>query len=244
MAEVTVHAVVLKRKDAGESDRKLTLLTREKGVIDVFAKGARKGGSRLAGSSEPLSACILHLAEGKRNLYITQAQPISSFPGLRTDYERLTFGLALTELAAAVLPHEHPADEEFGFMVHALHDLEIHPKPLVALVWAELRLMEMAGFLPSFNVCVGTGERVAEAMPFVSPHAGGYVGLATAGRYSDRFQTRAEVLFGLAACSELEQPPPALKFAEECLRCLLPFWREVAGRALPANDALIAQLSL
>lgn len=242
MAETTVHAIVLKRKDAGESDRKLTLLTREKGVIDVFAKGARKGGSRLAGSSEPLSACILHLAEGKRNLYITQAQPISSFPGLRADYERLTFALAMTELAAAVLPHEHPAEEEFAFMVHALHDLEIHPKPLVALVWMELRLMELSGFMPSFNVCVTTGERVAEALPFVSPHAGGYISLTAAGRYSDRFQVRAEVLYGLAACSELDRPPPGLKFADECLRCLLPFWREVAGRALPASDALIAQL--
>lgn len=243
MPESTVHALVLRRKDAGESDRRLTLLTREQGVIDVTAKGARKGGSRLAGSSEPLTAGILHLASGKRNQYITQAQPISSFPGLRADYERLTFALALTELAAAVLPHDHPAEDEFGFMIRALHDLEIHPKPLVALVWAELHLMEMAGFLPSFNVCVVSGERVQEADPFLSPHAGGYVRSMEAMRYSDRFQTRAEVLYGLAACSELDEPPQTLKFADSALRCLLPFWREVAGKSLPANEALHMQLA-
>jgi len=243
MAETTVHALVLKRKDAGESDRRLTLLTREKGVIDVTAKGARKGGSRLAGSSEPLTAGILHLAEGKRNAFITQAQPISSFPGLRADYERLTYALALTELAAAVLPHDHPAEDEFGFMIRALHDIEIHQKPLVALIWAQLRLMELAGFLPSFNICVQTGERVQEAEPFLSPHAGGYVTYEEATRYSDRYQTRAEILYGLAACAELDEPPPTLKHAPESLRALLPFWREVAGKTLPANEAVILQVA-
>lgn len=243
MPDSTVHALVLKRKDAGESDRRLTLLTREKGVIDVTAKGARKGGSRLAGSSEPLTAGILHLAEGKRNAYITQAQPISSFPGLRADYERLTYALALTELAASVLPHDHPAEDEFGFMIRALHDLEIHQKPLVALIWAELKLMELAGFMPSFNVCVMSGERVLEADPYISAHAGGYVTFIEAAKYTDRFQTRAEVLYGLAACAELDEPPPTLKFANECLRCLMPFWREVAGKNLPANESLIIQLT-
>lgn len=242
MAETTVHALVLRRRDMGESDRKLTLLTRERGVMDVTAKGARKGGSRLSGSSEPLSACILHLAEGKRNQYVTQAQPISSFPGLRADYDRLTYGLALTELAAAILPHDSPAEDEFGFMIRALHDLEIHPKPLVALVWAQLRLMELSGFLPSFNECSVTGERIGEANPFVSPHAGGYVSLGAAGAFSDRAQTRAEVLYGLAACSELDEPPPALKYAEGCLQVLLLFWREIAGKPLPANESLVMQL--
>ncbi|MEQ1933689.1 MAG: DNA repair protein RecO [Fimbriimonadaceae bacterium] len=243
MAEVTVHAVVLRRRDMGESDRRLTLLTKERGVIDVTAKGARKGGSRLSGSSEPLSACILQLATGKRNQYVTQAQPISSFPGLRTDYDRLSYALALTELAAAVLPHEHPADEEFGFLVRALHDLEHHEKPLVALIWAQLKLMDMSGFLPSFDVCVLTGVPVGEALPFLSPHAGGYIAFDSAVGFTDRFQTRAEVLYGLSACQEIDEPPPNLKFASECFRALFPFWRAYAEKQLPANEAIAMQLT-
>jgi len=50
----------------------------------------------------------MQVAEGKKNAFVTQVQPVSSFPGLRADYERLSFGQALAELAAAVMPHEQP----------------------------------------------------------------------------------------------------------------------------------------
>jgi DNA repair protein RecO (recombination protein O) len=238
-----LHAVILRRKDAGESDRRLTLLSQEFGVLDVIAKGARKSASRLSGASEPLSACIMNVAEGKRNWFVTQVQPVTSFPGLRGDYERLSFALALTELAAAVLPHEQPAPDAFTIVVSSLRYLEAHPKPLVALVWAELQLMQLSGFFPDFSVCVLTGEPVKEAMPFVSPHAGGYVSLENSSRYTDRFQCRAEVLYGIVALAGRSEPPNNLRFAEESLRALLPFWKAIADRALPANEEIIGELS-
>lgn len=212
-------------------------------MIDVVAKGARKSGSRLSGCSEPLSASILQITPGKKQRFVTQAQPISSFPGLRADFDRLSFGLALTELAAGVLPHDHPAEEEFRFLVRALHDLEIHERPLVALIWAEVQLMELAGFWPSFESCVVTGSSVKEALPFVSPHAGGYVVADRAFEFTDAFQVRAEVLYGLTALAELDEPPPQLKHAPETVRALLPFWRAIVDRQLPANEAAVQSMA-
>lgn len=241
-AEITYHAIVLRRRDAGESDRRLTLLTREAGVVDVVAKGARKGGSRLSGISEPLSACIIHVASGKKNAFVTQAQPISSFPGLRADYSRLSFGLALAELGSAVLPHEQEAEEAFTFFVQALRHLEAHSKPIVALAWAEIHLLALAGFLPSFASCVVTGSDVLEALPFLSPHAGGYVVVSEVGRFTDRFQTRAEVLYGLSRLSDELEPPSNLRFASESILALLPFWRAIAERPLPANESVAGEL--
>lgn len=207
--------------------------------MDVIAKGARKSGSRLSGSSEPLSASILQITPGKKQSFVTQAQPISSFPGLRADYDRLCFGLALTELAAGVLPHDHPAAEEFRFMVRALHDLEVHAKPAVALAWAEVRMMEMAGFWPSFAACAVTGVAVKEARPYLSPHAGGYVVGEHAFEFTDSFQIRAEILYGLNALVELEEPPANMKSVGDTLRTLFPFWRAIVDRALPANEAAL-----
>ena len=120
MAERIVHAIVLRRRDSGESDRRLTVLTEEYGKIDVLAKGARKGGSRLSGVSDPLSAAVMNLAEGKRNLFITQAQPLHSFRGLRNDYDRLTGALALVELFAAILPIDEPFPEAYALLAQSL----------------------------------------------------------------------------------------------------------------------------
>lgn len=207
--------------------------------MDVVAKGARKSGSRLSGSSEPLSASILQITPGKKQSFVTQAQPISSFPGLRTDFERLSFGLALTELAAGVLPHDHPAEDEFRFLVRALHDLEIHEKPVIAFLWAQVRLMEMAGFWPSMETCAVTGAAVLEARPYVSPHAGGYVVAQRAFEFTDSFQTRAEILYGLTALVELDEPPQHFKGAAETLQTLFPFWRSIIDRSLPATEAAL-----
>lgn len=242
MAETTVHAIVLRRRDSGESDRRLTVLTREMGKIDVVAKGARKAGSRLAGSSDPLVVAKFSVATGKKNLFITQTQPTTSFRGLRTDYERLSFALALCELYSAVVPWEEPFPEAYELLADSLRALEIHDKPLVALIWAELQLLAVTGFLPAFDRSCVDGAPVKEASPWFSAHAGGYVSDSDAMRFTDRVRTRAEVLFGLARMSELEQPPGNLKFAEECLAVLLTYWRQIADVPLPANESCVAEV--
>jgi len=242
VAELTVHAIVLRRRDSGESDRRLTVLTREVGKIDIVAKGARKSGSRLAGSSDPLVVAKFSIATGKKNQFITQAQPMASFRGLRTDYERLSFGLALCELYSAVIPWEEPFPEAYELLASSLHILETHERPVVAMVWAQLQLLSLSGFLPAFDRSCLDGEPVREATPWVSPHAGGYVSDVDALRFTDRVRTRAEVLYGLARTAELEEPPRNLKFADECLALLLFFWRQVADTPLPANESCVAQV--
>ncbi len=192
MSEITVTAIVLRRRDSGENDRRLTLLTRELGKIDVVAKGAKKAASRLAGSSDPLTMATMTLAKGKVNQFVTQSQPISSFRGLRTDYERLSFALALLEIYAAILPWEEPLEGAYDLLEGSLRAIESHPKPIVALVWSELKLMEESGYLPPFDTCVQTGVTVKEAEPWLSPTAGGYVSVPTAYEFNDRFITKAE----------------------------------------------------
>src|SRR5262249_52420488 len=82
------------------------------------------------------------------------------------------------------------------------------------------------------------------AILFLSPDAGGYVATPSSGPFSDRFRVRAEALLGLARTAELDTPPPNLKFADECLVALFPFWRHIAETQLPANDAIVKELRL
>jgi hypothetical protein len=212
----------------------------------VVAKGARKSGSRLAGSSDPLAVAQLGLATGKKNTFITQAQPLASFRGLRTDFERLSFALALLELYAAVIPYEQPDPDVYDLLVSSLQVLEAHAKPVVALVWLELRLLSYSGFLPSFDVSAVSGEAMSRSANeiFLSADAGGYVSAAESLAFGDRFRARGEVLLGLARTSEVSEPPSNLKFAEECVVALYPFWRRFAEMQLPANEAFVNEMRL
>jgi DNA repair protein RecO (recombination protein O) len=190
-----------------------------------------------------MCVCIFGLAVGKRQKYISQTQPISSFPGLRSDYDRLTAGLALMELAAAVLPHGQAAPEMFRFLMAALSYLEVHDQPLVALIWAQSRMMQLAGFRPEFARCVVSGLQVQEAKVWVSPQAGGYVVATEANRYSDRKIVQAEVLYGASRIADLEKPPVNLKFAGPTFVMLVDFWESMSESRLPANRQLIDQMS-
>lgn len=220
------------------------MLTREQGKVDVVAKGARKSGSRLAGSSDPLTVARLGIAMGKKNSFITQTQPLASFRGLRSDYERLSFALALLELYAAVIPYEQPDDAVYDLLAASLQFLESHEKPVVALVWSELQLLSYSGFLPSFEVSAVSGHDIKESDALVSPIAGGYVTNSESSSYSDCFRVKAEALLGLAKTVQLTEPPGNLRFADECAIALFPFWRNIVESQLPANDAVIKELLL
>lgn len=209
----------------------------------MVAKGARKASSRLTGSSEPLVACIMHLTKGKVNWFVTQVQPATSFPGLRADYDRLSLGLALAELASGVLPHDKESEAEFQSVLESLRYLEVHPNPLVAFVWSSLKLLDISGFMPHWLTCAASGAAMDEPQPMLSPMAGGYVSPGVSHGYQDRFRSSFEAVVGLAKTAELERPPMHLKQAADCLRTLHQFWREVIDRPLPANEAVLQALA-
>jgi DNA repair protein RecO (recombination protein O) len=240
--ETTVRGIVLRRKDSGESDRRLTLFSLEEGKFDAVAKGARSAKSRLRGISEPLSIAVFTFAAGKKQRFITQAQPENAFRGLRTDYDRIIYALSFAELVSYVLPYEEPFEEAYMLLQQVLGFLEAHPKPKAVLAWAEIKLLEVTGFMPSFGECVVSGKPIQEAEVFLSPAAGGYVTREGAGDYADRFIARAEVLYNFCALASLENPPGSLKYAEETLVALTPFWLHVCETNLPARKHLLESM--
>ncbi len=242
MAEITVEGLVLARFDSGESDRRLVLLSPEFGKIDAIAKGARKGGSRLAGSSEPLVWATFHLAEGRARRFVSQVQPKSSFPGLRADYERLQCGLALAQFVAAISEDPAMAPEVFGFTLQSLHRLEVHPLPVLALMWACLQLLELEGVAPVLDRCVDTDEPLELDPCIVSPTAGGLVSAGTAGKYADSFSAPAFACLGLARLAEQAEPPAKMKLLGPSFRVLHRVLEHQAHRSLPAMAAVGHQL--
>jgi DNA repair protein RecO (recombination protein O) len=242
--DTTVEAIVLRRIDTGESDRRLTIFSRELGKIDVVAKGAKKPASRLRGLTEPLSIGQFTFASGKKQKFVTSGQPRSSFHGLRQDFDRLNLGLSWGELLGQILPYEQPFEEAFDLCLIGLQEIEKHPNPVAALAWAEVKLLELSGFLPSFNRCVISGSKILESEAFFSPSAGGYVVAEHASQISDRSYVKAEVLFGLAALTECSSPPGNLKFSFECLLALQPMWEHICEKPLPARQHLLTSLRI
>ncbi len=96
--QVNVTGMILKAEPMGEYDRRVVILTRERGKIAAFARGARKQGSRLIASTNPFCFGKFTLYEGRTSYSIAEAVISNYFEQLRTDYELACYGMYFLEV--------------------------------------------------------------------------------------------------------------------------------------------------
>ena len=96
--QVNVTGIILKAEPVGESDRRIVILTRERGKIAAFAKGARKQGSRLLASTNPFCFGEFKLYEGRSSYSVSEAAISNYFAPLREDYEGACYGMYFLEI--------------------------------------------------------------------------------------------------------------------------------------------------
>jgi DNA repair protein RecO len=178
-------------------------------------------------------------AAGKHRRYVTQAQPVTSLPNLRSDYDRLMAGLALCEIVSYALPYEAPDEPHYDLILHGLVGLDASERWMPVLAWAELMLLVIEGRAPDWLECQHSGGRETENPSYVSPHAGGRIAADQAMLWRDSFQVSAEALIALNRMKDLDAPPSNLKPARDCLNVLHHFWQEILERQLKAGKALL-----
>ncbi|NLZ89977.1 MAG: DNA repair protein RecO, partial [Clostridiales bacterium] len=74
MAYQTTQAIVLRRVDYRDNDRILTLLTPERGRLDVLARGCRRPKSPLLAASELFSMGEYVLYKGRGHAFIVSCE--------------------------------------------------------------------------------------------------------------------------------------------------------------------------
>ena len=96
---ICVTGMILRQMPVGEYDRRICLLTKERGKISAFARGAKKPGSKMAAATNPFSFGIFKLYEGKNSYTVAEADIQNYFEELRTDYIGAYYGMYFAEVA-------------------------------------------------------------------------------------------------------------------------------------------------
>ncbi len=167
--------IVLRRVDYSETDRVLTVLTREHGKVGVLARGVRKAGSKLAPHTDLFSRSRMQLAAGRGQLEVL-AQAEAAGPGPRLhDPRRAACAALVAELADRVLEADHPLEPGiFDLVDSALTGCgETERDPRAAVAWFARRMIDRLGYAPELRVCANCGEPLGERPHPFSATVGG-----------------------------------------------------------------------
>lgn len=170
-----VEGIVLHHRDWGETDRMLTLYTREIGKLQTLAKGVRKPRSRKAGHVEPFTRSSLLLAQGRSFHILTQAEAIDTYNTVREDLVLLGYASYVVELLDRFTFDEEENRGLYRLLSNTLTRLSRGDDSEIVIHYYEIRLLDHAGFRPQLFNCVVCEEQIRAEKQYFSAAQGGVV---------------------------------------------------------------------
>jgi len=177
-AEESTPAIVLRARDYAESDRIVTILTRDHGKLAGIAKGAKASRYRFERKLEPFSHVMLHFRRRPHGqlVFITRAEAVEleQYP-IDQDLGRIALGSYMLELTDALTAPEGEAAQAYRILAEALAALSPASADAALKQAFEMRILAWAGFGLDFDRCRMCGETPgaeAGAMYFVASRGG------------------------------------------------------------------------
>jgi len=173
---IKLTGMVLVSMPVGDYNRRLTILTKERGKIFAFAKGARKPTSTLLGASQPFAFGEFVLFEGKEAYNLVSADISNYFAELRDDMSSIYYAMYFCEFCTYMTKENLEAGEELKLLYMTLRALckPSLDKKLIRRVF-ELRFMAVNGEMPRVDACVlcSREEMLKETKAWFSAEEGG-----------------------------------------------------------------------
>jgi DNA repair protein RecO (recombination protein O) len=156
--------IVLRTVDTGEADRVVTFLTRERGKVAAFARGARASRRRFGGSLEPFTLVSAEVRERPSSelLGLDSVTPLEAFGGIRDDLARIACAGYAAELARELVRDHEPHEDLFDLLAAYLAALAAGPARPAGLRAFELGALRAAGLSPRLDACARCGGPAPE----------------------------------------------------------------------------------
>lgn len=153
--EIKVTGLVLQTGNIGEYDRRIVLLTKERGRISAFARGAKKATSSYAAACQPFTFGKFSLYEGKSSFNLMWAEVDNYFHELKKDLDLIYYGSYFCELASYLTRENNDELEILKLVYQSLRALEKRtiPSVLIRCIY-EIKILALYGIGMEVFQCV------------------------------------------------------------------------------------------
>lgn len=150
----SVTGMVLLSAPVGEYDKRVVLLTKERGKITAFARGARRQNSPLLAAVNPFSFGEFELYEGRNSFSLSKANIKNYFSDVTTDLKNTYYGMYFLEVADYYAQESNDERQLLLLLYQSLRALgkEALDDRLVRCIY-ELRVLVVNGIYPDFFSC-------------------------------------------------------------------------------------------
>ncbi|WP_456278249.1 DNA repair protein RecO [Bacillus sp. AK128] len=153
-----VEGIVVRTNDYGETNKIVTIFTRELGKIGVMARGAKKPSSRLSSISQLFTYGYFLVQSGKGLGTLQQGESISSMKYIKSDIIATAYASYVVELTDKGVEERQGNPYLFELLHQTLNymneglDLEI-----LKMIF-ELKMLQVIGLYPHLSSCVSCGQ--------------------------------------------------------------------------------------
>jgi len=154
MRSYTVEGIIIKRRNFGESDRILTVFTKDHGKIQVKALGVRKITSRRSAHTELLNLSLLTLHRTSGMSILTEATHMELFEEIKNDLKKIMIAYHLCELIDGLCPDNQENCSVFFLFKNVLDTISQEKNIFQTIRKFEFDLLETLGYISKKHMTV------------------------------------------------------------------------------------------
>lgn len=152
------EGIIIRTTDYGETNKVVTMYTREWGKTGAMARGAKKTNSRLAAITQLLTHGYFLIQKGSGLGTLQQGEVISSLKTIREDIFLTAYASYIAELTDKATEDNKPNPFLFELLYQTLDYLNEGIDPEVLMFIYEMKMLNVLGLYPVLDQCSVCGS--------------------------------------------------------------------------------------
>ncbi|WP_251555026.1 DNA repair protein RecO [Neobacillus muris] len=152
------EGIVIRTTDYGETNKIVTIYTREWGKIGVMARGAKKPNSRLSSISQLFTYGYFLVQRGTGLGSMQQGEIITSMRSITEDLFLTAYASYIVELTDKCTEEKKPNPFHFELLYQTLNYMNEGFDPDVLMNIYEMKMLNVLGLYPTLNQCSVCGN--------------------------------------------------------------------------------------